>query len=173
MAATKTQKVLEPSQELLKKLTEPQRRLYRRIPESIDYIDHPDFAKQETAKSLFGPEATEIDVPAWSHFPESLDDVPQGRSKRNALKPKEEAHLFLQYNYARYRLASLLEQQTHEPTVDRAVEMTRWYGRALEKRSSLVRANMALVLAMAKRTRIPNVEFTELVSEGNMGPMPR
>jgi RNA polymerase sigma factor (sigma-70 family) len=27
---------------------------------------------------------------------------------------------------------------------------------------------MALVLAMAKRTRIPNVEFSELVSEGNM-----
>ena len=40
--------------------------------------------------------------------------------------------------------------------------------RALEAQASLVRANMALVLAMAKRTRIPNVEFSELISEGNM-----
>jgi RNA polymerase primary sigma factor len=29
-------------------------------------------------------------------------------------------------------------------------------------------ANMALVMAMARRTRIPNVEFPDLISEGNM-----
>jgi RNA polymerase sigma factor (sigma-70 family) len=46
--------------------------------------------------------------------------------------------------------------------------MVRWYIRAREAQGKLVRANMALVLAMARRTRIPNVEFSELVSEGNM-----
>jgi RNA polymerase sigma factor (sigma-70 family) len=46
--------------------------------------------------------------------------------------------------------------------------MVLWYQRAMNTRSKLVRANMALVLAMGKRTRIPNVEFTELISEGNM-----
>ncbi len=46
--------------------------------------------------------------------------------------------------------------------------MVLWYGRAMRARADLVRANMALVLSMAKRTRIPNVEFSELVSEGNM-----
>jgi RNA polymerase sigma factor (sigma-70 family) len=38
----------------------------------------------------------------------------------------------------------------------------------LECCGELVRANMALVLAMAKRTTIPYVDFTELCSEGNM-----
>jgi RNA polymerase sigma factor (sigma-70 family) len=46
--------------------------------------------------------------------------------------------------------------------------MVVWYERAMKARADLVRANLALVLAMAKRTRIPNVDFGEIVSEGNM-----
>ena len=46
--------------------------------------------------------------------------------------------------------------------------MLHWFKRVLEARSDLVNANMALVLAMAKRMRIPNVEFSELISEGNL-----
>jgi len=43
-----------------------------------------------------------------------------------------------------------------------------WYQRVMKARADLVRANLALVLAMARRTRIPNVDFGEIVSEGNM-----
>ena len=46
--------------------------------------------------------------------------------------------------------------------------MVLWYQRVQGARSDLVRANMALVVSMAKRAKIPNVEFSELVSEGNM-----
>ena len=35
-------------------------------------------------------------------------------------------------------------------------------------RGKLVRANLALVPAMAKRARLPDVEFGDLISEGNM-----
>jgi RNA polymerase primary sigma factor len=38
----------------------------------------------------------------------------------------------------------------------------------LETRSKIVTANMGLVLAMAKRSDFPGVEFTDLVSEGSM-----
>lgn len=38
----------------------------------------------------------------------------------------------------------------------------------LSARGAIVRLNMPLVLAMAKRTRLNNIDFNELVSEGNM-----
>jgi len=38
----------------------------------------------------------------------------------------------------------------------------------LSSRSLIVRLNMPLVLAMAKRTRLSSIDFNELVSEGNM-----
>jgi RNA polymerase sigma factor (sigma-70 family) len=46
--------------------------------------------------------------------------------------------------------------------------MIRWYQHARAVQASIVDANMALVMAMARRTRIPHVDFPELVSEGNM-----
>ena len=84
------------------------------------------------------------------------------------LTAKDEVKLFLAYNYARYRLTKLVEAQRRRVSAACAKGMVMWYQRAMVARASLVRANMALVLSMAKRTRIPNVEFSELVSEGNM-----
>ena len=46
--------------------------------------------------------------------------------------------------------------------------MVRWYQRVRTTEDNIVDANMALVMAMAKRTKIPHVDFPELVSEGNM-----
>jgi RNA polymerase sigma factor (sigma-70 family) len=38
----------------------------------------------------------------------------------------------------------------------------------MNARSVIVRLNMPLVLAMAKRTRLTNIDFNEMISEGNM-----
>jgi RNA polymerase sigma factor (sigma-70 family) len=43
-----------------------------------------------------------------------------------------------------------------------------WFGRVEKIRDQLANANLPLVLAMAKRTRLSNVDFSELISEGNM-----
>jgi RNA polymerase sigma factor (sigma-70 family) len=43
-----------------------------------------------------------------------------------------------------------------------------WHRRFEHFREYLVRTNLALVLAMAKRTRLGDVDFAEIVSEGNM-----
>ena len=46
--------------------------------------------------------------------------------------------------------------------------MIEWHRRFEHYREYLVRTNLALVLAMAKRTRLGDVDFAEIVSEGNM-----
>ena len=152
---------------ILNDLTAEERELYVQIPDKVSYIDHSSFASAVSEEALFGDALKNIEIPNWTHFPEVADDVVP-RSHRHVLTAKDEATLFLQYNYARYRLAQLVVAQARRQSVNRARQMAAWWEKVVKARSNLVRANMALVLSMAKRTRIPNVEFSELVSEGNM-----
>ena len=153
---------------MLAALTQQESRLYARIPAKIDYTDHPCFTSPATEEKLFGGDAKKIDVPAWTHFPEVPEETPHMAHKRTALSAEDEGLLFLRYNYARYRLSKLLAAQHRRKALSRARQMVLWYGRALDTRTDLIGANMALVVAMAKRTRIPNIEFADLISEGNL-----
>jgi RNA polymerase sigma factor (sigma-70 family) len=142
--------------------------LYERIPERMDFVEHPSFADSATEARLFDHSAETIDIPQWTSFPEVPEEAPAGGAPRRALRRDQEARLFLRYNYARYRLRGLQARQRQRPTAARSRRMVHWFERVLQGRSDIVQANMALVVAMARRTRIPNVDFPELVSEGNM-----
>ena len=93
-------------------------------------------------------------------------EVQTGRS----LSTEDERLLFMQFNYTRYKLCQirrkLLKQTARWKNI--ALELLDWYQRQLEYRSKIVTANMGLVLAMAKRSNFPGVEFTDLISEGSM-----
>ncbi len=151
-------------------LSEAERRAYARIPAEVDFVYHESFDEPDAEASIFGEQAPDIEIPRWTSFPEVADDQvePAAKGRRARLTAKEEAAMFIRYNYACWRLAKLVEAQLKRATLPRGREMVRWYGRAMKTRAELVRANLALVLAMAKRTKIPNVEFGEVVSEGNM-----
>jgi RNA polymerase sigma factor (sigma-70 family) len=130
------------------------------------YVAHRSFASPRAEEQLFGPESLSISVPAWTQFPEAGDEeAVSPAARRPALSGREEAALFLRYNYARLRVARILARHGGRPG---GRDFGLWYGRMMDGKESLARANMALVVAMAKRTRTPNCEFTELVSEGNM-----
>ena len=87
-----------------------------------------------------------------------------------SLKGDEERTLFLQLNYARHLMCQLrrsLLGQTRWPKKS-LLQLLHWSQFQLEIRSKIVTANMGLVLAMAKRSDFPGIEFTDLVSEGSM-----
>ncbi|MBS3735458.1 MAG: sigma-70 family RNA polymerase sigma factor [Phycisphaerae bacterium] len=149
-------------------LTPHQHECFDDIPEKIDPVWHDSFEDASAKGRYFGSDARKIDTPQWTLFPEVPDDADGGRSKRAALAKSDEAELFLRYNYARWRLARLAERQQRRPSKFRARAMLAWHDRARAVRSELVSANMGLVVAMAKRTRIPNVTFADLISEGYM-----
>jgi RNA polymerase sigma factor (sigma-70 family) len=167
--AVETQEVVEKkTTTVVAGLTAQELEQYSQITSKVQYVNHSTFTSPATEDLLFGVDAEQVEIPDWTHFPEVAEDVPMTRSKRTVLSAKDEGRLFLQYNYARYRLSLLVEAQNRRQSLPRAKQMLLWHGRAMIARANLVRANMALVLSMAKRTRIPNVEFSELVSEGNM-----
>ena len=86
------------------------------------------------------------------------------------LTAKEERALFLQYNWCRFKVMQYRDQLElqSEMDVDMAREMLGWFRRAERYREQIANTNLALVLAMAKRTRMSEVDFADLVSEGNM-----
>ncbi len=148
-------------------LSAQEQQAYDRIPEKMEFVAHPSFEQQDTWVELFGPESIDISVPVWQPFPEIPGKI-KTRDKYKALTREEERHLFLQYNFARYRLAGLMELQRERFSKLRALSMIQWHERVLQLREDLVSANMNLVVAMATRSRVGNVDFAEQVSEGSM-----
>jgi RNA polymerase sigma factor (sigma-70 family) len=148
-------------------LAEDQESKTRKIAHIVDYVYHPLFKSPLAEEKLFG-EGSEVEVPNWTHFPEVPEDIQNGMFKQTILTADDEAKLFLKYNYARYRFSKLLTAKKRIRSEDKAVQIGVWYDRAIKARAGLAMSNMALVLAIAKRTRRLNVDFSELVSEGNI-----
>jgi len=129
-----------------------------------DYVTHTSFSSKQAESLLFGA-GDQPAVPAWTSYWQTADiDTPQ---QPKALKADEERRLFLRYNYARFMLSKLTNLRSADPaSLERHIAL--WRRRASQARSQLAQANMALVLAMAKRFQLPHVEFEDLVGEGNM-----
>jgi RNA polymerase sigma factor (sigma-70 family) len=140
----------------------------KQLAASQECVPHPSFELSCTEGELFGPDAPEVKVSAWANFPELQKDMLPRHQGCSPLGTADEVRLFLRYNYARYRLACLARMSGKKASRTRTAEMYRWYRRAMRLRSDLTGANLALVIAMAKRTKIPDMDFTELISEGNM-----
>jgi RNA polymerase sigma factor (sigma-70 family) len=142
--------------------------IYRHILESISHVPHESFQRPATESELFGNESREVHIPQWTQFPEVPEETASTRKARKALSKDDEVRLFLRFNYARYRLGELTRKQLKRFSKRRSEQMVKWYKHARAIQANIVNANMALVMAMARRTRIPRVDFPELVSEGNM-----
>jgi RNA polymerase sigma factor (sigma-70 family) len=151
----------------LARLCETERLVYHGIPEDVEYVWDQSFSRAGVERELFGPDA-QVDVPPWIDRSQPMDEPSDTVIRPNVLGHDRTRILFLRYNYARYRLSELAAAQRARSTAARARQMVRWRLATRQSRASLVQANLALVLAMAKHARMDAVEFADLISEGNM-----
>jgi RNA polymerase primary sigma factor len=143
----------------------------------MDFIDSPVFREPEAEKKIYD-EAPDVAKPDTSWYHPVMDDLSPGKSRtvksaqQVILTGAEERVLFHQFNYARFRVWTFQEEinasAEKKPTPEQADEILRWYRKAERIREQIAETNLALVLAMAKRTRMSEVDFADLVSEGNM-----
>ncbi len=143
----------------------------------IDYIDSTAF-REPGADSTIYDKAPEIAKPDTSWYHPVMDDLSPGKhrtvksTQQVILTGAQEKVLFHQFNYARFRVSELQKKiwvsDARKPTADQADDMLKWYRIAERVREQIAETNLALVLAMAKRTRMSEVDFADLVSEGNM-----
>jgi len=88
------------------------------------------------------------------------------------LNREQEFHLFRKFNYLKYKASKLRTQlDTASPQRRLMVQIERFYEAAVAVKNQLVRANLRLVVSIAKRYVDPNGDLWELVSEGNMSLM--
>jgi RNA polymerase sigma factor (sigma-70 family) len=142
--------------------------VYSKINWEQSFIPNDLFEQSGAESRFFGPAARKIQEPVWDCLVDDAKDIPLVRNRRTTLTDEEERELFLRYNYAAYRMAAYIEKQLKRETLPRAKEMCIWQKKLQQARSAIAAANMGLVMAMARRTKIPNVDFPELISEGNM-----
>jgi len=143
------------------------------ITEPAEFVDNPAFHDPKTRRQLLSTDIDELAAQLSVNvelLPLDLPDQPTKAS--SAFKPltaEQEIQLFLCYNYARYRIYQLLRRhRSSRMTLTLARKLLHFKHRELKARVQIVQANIPLVLAMAKRTKLTGVDFTELISEGNM-----
>jgi RNA polymerase primary sigma factor len=156
---------------------EDERLLTQIMASEQDFIDSPVFYEEDAERKIYD-EAPEIQKPDTSWYHPVMDDLSSTRNRtvksaqQVILTGAEEKVLFHQFNYARYRIWKLQHEvwasPTRQPTPEQAEEILRWYRLSDRIREQIAETNLALVLAMAKRTRMSEVDFADLVSEGNM-----
>jgi RNA polymerase sigma factor (sigma-70 family) len=85
------------------------------------------------------------------------------------LTREQEQHVFRKYNFLKYRAAKLREElDVAAPKAALMDEIESLYQQAIETKNEIARANLRLVVSIAKRHVTPDQNFFELVSDGNV-----
>jgi RNA polymerase sigma factor (sigma-70 family) len=144
----------------------------RLLEEDYSFMDSKFFRRKNVEKELFTfDDRGEPTLPlvAW-YQPTAAEPVDISvTGAPQLMKGGEERLMFLRFNYSKHRLNQLKKKIKSEGLNRKfAEDVVEWHRRFEHFREYLVRTNLALVLAMAKRTRLGDVDFAEIVSEGNM-----
>lgn len=150
---------------------EDKRTLEWRLSETAECVFHPWFQLPETEATVLAP-LPDGPEPVRSRRRPGNDDSGvhiladhNGRS----LTADQEKHLFMRFNYARFRVLAILRAVgSKRLSSEQCCDLLHWERLSQETRAEIVRSNVPLVLAMAKRTRINSVDFSDLISEGNL-----
>jgi RNA polymerase sigma factor (sigma-70 family) len=136
------------------------------------YVSHKMFGHPDAPRKIF-TDAPPIRRPDTSWYHSVMVNLApahlQGRAGTTLLTAAEERVLFLQFNYCRYALAKLCDPAAQDALdLATARQALAWHRKAQAYRDQITQTNLALVLAMAKRSRLSAADFADLVSEGNM-----
>ena len=149
----------------------------RRIMElPLDFIASEEFAKirrsTKRERSVLGPPPSNDQPARKSRIPSGLPPYLASLYEVPLLTREQEVHLFRKLNYLKYR-ASRLREKVDPARPKRAMmdQIEELHEQALNTKNQIVRANLRLVVSIAKRHVGPAENFFELVSDGNMSLM--
>ncbi|MGE3818003.1 MAG: sigma-70 family RNA polymerase sigma factor [Isosphaeraceae bacterium] len=147
-------------------------RAIRILEQKHEYVDDPEFSAADAEAKFLGPVPANPSSRAGSK-PRPPAGLPPYLASLYGDAPllnrEQEAHLFRKMNYLKYRVAKLRE--TLDPSRARATvldEIERLQEEALAVKNQIIRANLRLVVSIAKKRVGPTGNFFELVSDGNM-----
>ncbi len=135
----------------------------------LDFMHNDIFADASAEAEILGPMPEvekpfrKVRIPAGlPPYLASLYDVP-------LLSREQEQHVFRKFNYLKYKATKLREQlDPARPKCAVMDQIEQLYDDVARIKNQIVRANLRLVVSIAKRHVTPADNFFELVSDGNM-----
>ncbi len=142
----------------------------RRIAElPLDYIPNAEFTRKGALDRIMAELPAAVEDGRRSRPPAGLPPYLASLYDVPLLTREQEAHLFRQFNYLKYRASELrTELDMERPRGSQMDEIERLYQEAVLVKNRLVQANLRLVVSIAKRHVTPADDFFSLVSDGNM-----
>ncbi|MBN1588594.1 MAG: sigma-70 family RNA polymerase sigma factor [Pirellulales bacterium] len=138
----------------------------------LDYIDNEQFARIRTEaaeKSILGPMPKNDQVVRKARLPSGLPSYLASLYQVPLLNREQEGHLFRKMNYLKYKASKLRNQL--DPSRPRAAlmeQIEKLHDQSVAVKNEIIRANLRLVVSIAKRHVGPAENFFELVSDGNI-----
>jgi RNA polymerase primary sigma factor len=134
----------------------------------LDFIPNALFSRKSAEKVVNEPfpgvaDAKRVRRPSGlPAYLASLYEVP-------LLTREQEVWLFRKFNYLKFKASQLREQlDVEHPSARIMDQIERLYGEIVDLKNRIVRANLRLVVSIAKRRVSPGDGFFDLVSDGNM-----
>lgn len=167
-----------PVEKLMKQFGRTKTTIYRVINEiraqriqdlTLDYIDNPRFARKGADRAILSPLPQNDSPPRKVRRPSGLPPYLASLYEMPLLTREQEAHLFRRYNYLKFKAAKLREElNPGQPKASLMDEIEGLHQQAVATKNEIARANLRLVVSIAKRHVTPDQNFFELVSDGNM-----
>ena len=135
----------------------------------LDYIDNPRFARKGADNACLD-EMPESDSPTRKpRRPTGLPPYLASLYEMPLLTREQEQHLFRKYNYLKFKAARLRKElDPEQPKGSQMDEIEELYEQIIAGKNQIARANLRLVVSIAKRHVTPDQNFFELVSDGNV-----
>jgi len=141
----------------------------------LDFIPNDEFARVRSAKrerEILGPIPPADEPKKKTRLPSGLPPYLASLYEVPLLTREQETHLFRKMNYLKYKAAKLRERlDPARPKSGLMDQIEKYYQQAVETKNQIIRANLRLVVSIAKRHVGPTENFFELVSDGNMSLM--
>lgn len=141
----------------------------------LEFVPHESFAKiksRPAKQRIVGPAPRDESMHRKVRAPAGLPPYLASLYEVPLLTAEQETHLFRKMNYLKYRANRLRQRlDPQRPNAALMDRIERYYTEAVAVKNEIVRANLRLVVSIAKRHIAPGTEFFELVSDGNMSLM--
>jgi RNA polymerase sigma factor (sigma-70 family) len=138
----------------------------------VKFIDDPLYHQEDAARvlheiswqdELANPTATEI------RLPKDLPSNIRALCEAPLLSPSRERGLFLEFNF--YKMQFVMARRRLDPQFARRRDldaMEQFLAHATEVKNEILRANLRLIVSVAKRHMRPGLSLMELISDGSM-----
>jgi RNA polymerase primary sigma factor/RNA polymerase sigma factor len=138
----------------------------------LDYMPSEEFTWLGAEQQILGPMPQSDRGPLKAKRPADLPPYLAGLYEIPLLTAEQERYLFRKYNYLKYRASQLRDRvDSARPQRDQLDKIEALYREAVDTRNQLIRANLRLVVSIAKKYTGFNGDLFDLVSEGNISLM--